>query len=100
MASKTVVQQPQRPFGDLSDEQVAMVLEQIATTANSLRRFVAQAHADAASTPHANALDVATMLTERIGALADFACGEDVVGTVGDWMLGPLFRDVKEVTHG
>jgi len=100
MASKTVVQPPQRPFGNLSDKQVVLVLEVIATNANTLRKLLARAYSEHSLTEAGEDLDVATNLAEQIGALADFACGEDIVGNVGDWLVGPAFHDAKEVSRG
>ena len=89
-----------KPFGKLSDTQVVLVLEQIATDANTLQQFAAQATVDAGVSEHADRCHVMQMIAERIGAMADFACGEGIVGNVGNWTCGPLFNDAREVHHG
>lgn len=79
-------------------DQLQAALIEIATTANTLASFTRDAMQGAGQTEQANQLHIAAMLAERIGALADYAVGEEVVGDQGDWLCGPTFRR-REVSH-
>lgn len=80
-------------------EQLKAALEAIASTASTLASFTRDAMQGAGLTEQADQLHVASMLAERIGALADYAIGEEVVGDQGAWICGPNFHD-REVSHG
>lgn len=80
----------------LTNEQVRMLFEKIATSCNlmaDLCRSKAEEHGDNDAALTFHALD--TMLC-GVGAMADMATGETVVGSFSDWMLGPNFNQVKD----
>ena len=79
-------------FESLTEGQVQLILEQIATTVNlmvDICRSEAERHGekDVALTFHA----FSTMLS-GVGALADHASGCNCVGDFPTWMVGPTFR--------
>lgn len=71
-----------------------LVLEQIATAANLLARFAnTTAAADEDEGPdRETALHVVSAMAERIGMLADAACGERIVGNPMAWACGPNYQ--------
>jgi len=92
----TTEQIVKRPFNGLTDEQVEMVLEEIATIAGSIlplayRTVEASGLSDTADDAYA-----VQQALQQIGALADFASGEQIVGDFARWMLGPLFREQQQ----
>lgn len=85
-----------KKIAGLTNEQVRMLFEQIASTMNLMAdicRSKAEEHGDHDSAQTFHALD--TMLC-GVGAMADMATGGTVVGSLSDWMLGPNFNQVKE----
>jgi len=83
-------------FSGLSDDQVALLLEKIATTMNlmsELCRDAADRHGAGEAAYTFNALD--TMLC-GVGALADHATGGKIIGDFSAWMLGPMFDQVQQ----
>jgi hypothetical protein len=94
MATKTLTASR---FAGLTDDQVRMVFEQIATTVNLMAeicRDKAEAMGEHESALTFHALD--TML-RGVGAIADLPTDGNCVGSFSDWMLGPVFNP-KEVT--
>lgn len=86
-------------FAGLTNEQVRMLFEKIATSMNLMAdicRSKAEEYGahDSAQTFHA--LD--TMLC-GVGAMADMATGGTVVGSFSDWMLGPCFNPKEGLVH-
>jgi len=84
-------------FAGLSDDQVLMIFNQIATTANLMaamcrERAAACGDKDIALTLHA--LD--TMLL-GVGVLADLPTGGNSVGDFAEWMVGPMFHPAQSV---
>lgn len=90
-------------FAGLTDEQVLLVLEQVASTiglACDICRSEALRHGDHEVALSFHALD--HMLT-GVGALADMASGTNVIGDIYAWLCGPNFhtRDsAKNVQRG
>lgn len=100
MATDTVVQQHFRVRPSLTDQQHRLVCEVIATTANTLLKLAMRAMEEAGQTDAAQDWHVVQMLAERIGALADLPTDGEVLGSFGDWTIGPLFNEKSEVAHG
>ncbi len=89
MANPTL---PASKFSGLTDEQVSMLFEQIASTVHllaSICRDKAEEFGNHESALTFHALD--TMLL-GVGAMADMPSGGGFVGGFADWMLGPLFN--------
>lgn len=84
-------------FNGLTDEQVFMLFERIATHANmmaSICRAEALRNDENYTSMTFQALDV--MLC-GVGAMADHATGGECVGDFAAWMVGPLFHPVQRV---
>lgn len=84
-------------FSGLTDEQVKMLFEKIASSCNlmaDLCRSKAEDHGDSDAALTFHALDA--MLC-GVGAMADMATGGTVGGSFSDWMLGPYFNQVKDI---
>ena len=87
---------PSGRFSGLTDDQVRMLFEKIATTANLMAEICRDKadehgdHEDVAQTLHI----LETMLC-GVGAMADIPTGGDCVGGLADWMVGPLFNRSK-----
>jgi hypothetical protein len=84
-------------FAGLSDDQVLMLLGQIATTINLMADIcraeaLRQSENDVALTFHT----LETMLC-GVGAMADHATGGDCVGDFTAWMVGPLFHPAQRI---
>jgi hypothetical protein len=90
MANKT------NRFAGLSDDQVLVILSNIAATAD-LMAGICRERAEAAGTSEYaltfHALD--TML-RGVGALADMPTGGNVCGDFQQWMLGPMFHQSQK----
>lgn len=89
-------------FAGLTDEQVLLVLEKVASTiglACDICRSEALRHGEHDSALSFHALD--HMLTGA-GALADMASGAGVIGDAYDWLCGPYFhtRDSAKNVQG
>lgn len=96
MATNTLPVESGR-FAGLTDDQVLMLFEKIAITANLMAEICRDkaeefGEHDAALTFHA--LD--TMLS-GVGAMADMPSGGGCVGGFADWMLGPNFKRTTEL---
>lgn len=79
-------------FGGLTDEQVVVVLEKVASTiglACDICRSEALRHSDHEAALSFHALD--HMLCGA-GALADMASRAGVIGDTYDWLCGPVFH--------
>lgn len=86
MASGTV------EHATLTAEQTRMVFTEIASCACTLADLLRGGMSG--SPPSFGAeLHAMSALADRIGALADAASGEQVVGGLFNWTLGPRFRD-------
>lgn len=75
-------------FAGLTDDQVKMVLEQIATTLNTARSICLSEAIESDN----YVFDLLAHMLAGAGALADAASGEGVVGDLNAWLCGPLFH--------
>ena len=90
---------PNPKFNGLTDDQVRLILEKIASEldlAASICRNEAQKRTDHDSVFAFHSLD--TMLCS-MGALADMASGEGVVGDAPTWFCGPNFHPRNDGVH-
>lgn len=96
MATETV-----NPTAKLTDQQIQIVLSDIACGALSLASLLRSALEEAGRTKLAEDIHLCVMATERIGAIADYASGGGVHGSFERWMLGPSFgaAEEQEVAH-
>lgn len=109
MAEVTLTHAEKTRFAGYSDDQVRMVLEQIATTANLMDGICRSEGEKAGMHESANVFYSLAHMASGIGALADLPTGGEVVGSFEDWFLGPLFNrkanvgkqtDGEAVHHG
>ena len=80
-------------LGGLNQEQIALLLAQIATSADTLSTFAAYA-AQRADGESAYDLHVVESLAERIGAIAELATPGVARGTFADWTVCSDFASV------
>ena len=79
-------------FAGLSVEQVKLLLETIATNVNTMTQICDhQAHIQD-SNELGNVFRGLSMMLSGVGALADRPLGGECVGGLGDWLIGPNFR--------
>lgn len=81
-------------------EQAWLLFQTISTTAGTARSLAMGASAEIGSRtaiPAADVLNALCTMLEQIGALADVALGEDVVGSVAHWACGPHYGDSGQV---
>lgn len=93
MATKNVQgSKTSHPLGGMSNEQIALLCERIATDADTLSAFSAYA---AQRAEGASILDfqVVDSLAEKIGALAEMMVPGTARGDVAGWLVGTHFPD-------
>lgn len=85
------------PLHGHTPKQIHLVLTEIATNASTLGSFLRatrdSAHESTAS-DMTTAMDMACMMVERVGLLADMPTGGTISGSAADWILGSNFADL------
>lgn len=93
-------------FSGMTDDQVKMVLEKIASTLDVARAICLNEAARACETIRADGSDLSHVfyaldsMLSCMGALADMASGSGVVGDMPTWFCGPLFHRRERAAHG
>ncbi len=93
MAEITLTHAGKARFAGYSDDQVRMVLEQIASTADLVVDICRSEAEKAGMHDSASVFHSLAHMVSGIGALADLPTDGEVVGGFEEWFLGPLFKD-------
>lgn len=79
-------------FAGLTDEQVKIVLEQIASAIDLACSICRNESAQSDGVDQRHVFDSLALMLSGVGALADMASGEGVIGDLPAWLCGPLFQ--------
>ncbi len=79
-------------FGGFTDDQVAQILEQVASTINVACAILREKAAEPEEVDISLTLHGLDAMLNAAGALADSATGGNVIGDMHAWLCGPLFH--------